>query len=254
MTKIEIKGLEKHYPRNGSSLHVLSGINLKVDNGEFVALFGPNGCGKTTMLRIIAGMEPFEKGDILIGGKRPTESRIGFVFQNYSDSLFPWLSCRDNIMFPYMLKSGIGRAEMAEQELDSLLSSLKIYLPQESFPYQLSGGQQQMASILRTIIYKPDVILMDEPFSSLAHEIRLFMQEVLLRAWHREKPTILFVSHDIEEALLLANRVVFLGGQPARILNVIEVPFNHPRDRSLLKSRKFFDIRKRCLKIMEGGK
>lgn len=246
---IQIKNLRKSYslPDQKKSVNVLNDINLSIAKGELVTFFGPNGCGKTTLIKVISGIEPYDSGTILIDSKDPREAKIGLVFQNYSDSLMPWLNCWDNILFPYRLKKRKHQATEAQERLSNLLSELKIKLPFKNYPYQLSGGQQQLVAILRTLIYQPDVILMDEPFSSLDYQTRSFMQSILLDIWHREKPTILFVSHDIEEAIFLADRLVLLSSIPATVREVKKISFERPRNRELFETEDFFYIKRDCL-------
>src|SRR6266436_2415591 len=219
MARIHIQHLMKSYPSAAGTgmVSVLNDINLDAASGEFITFFGPNGCGKSTLLKVVAGIEPYDSGHVSIDTKSPEEAKTGLVFQNYSDSLMPWLNSHDNILFPYSLKKRKPRALEAGDRLSKLLKDLEIDLPQGNYPYQLSGGQQQLVAILRTLIYKPDVILMDEPFSSLDYQTRSFMQMTLLDIWQHEKPTILFVSHDIEEAIFLADKLVLLSALPASV-------------------------------------
>jgi NitT/TauT family transport system ATP-binding protein len=257
MAKIAVNNLTKRYvslddPKR--TILVLNDISLKISEGEFVTVFGPNGCGKTTFLKVLAGVEKFEGGNVLIDNKTPREARSGLIFQDYADSLMPWLNCLNNILFPYSLKCrkmSIGRGR---DRIKTLLRELNIDLPLQNYPYQLSGGQQQLTAILRTLIYQPDVILMDEPFSSLDYQTRSFMQKILLDIWEHEKPTVVFVSHDIEEALFLADRLVLLSPLPARIIKLMEVNFARPRERSLYESNSFFRAKKECLRVLESAK
>jgi NitT/TauT family transport system ATP-binding protein len=252
MAKIQIKNLVKTYMHLDSktSLKVLDDITITVEEGELVTFFGPNGCGKTTLLKVVAGVEPFESGSVWIDSLSPQKAKTGLIFQNYADSLMPWLNGRDNILFPYHLKKRKSQANEAEERLDKLLSDLSIDLPLSNYPYQMSGGQQQLVSILRTLIYQPDVILMDEPFSALDYQTRASMQMTLLDAWQLEERTILFISHDIEEAIFLADRLVLLGPLPTTIREVRNIPFERPRKRDLLESEDFFHIKTDCLKVI----
>ena len=254
MARILIQDLCKSYPplKNGDRrVLVLDDISLDIKEGEFVTFFGPNGCGKTTLLKVLAGVESFDSGSVAIDSKTPQEAKTGLVFQNYNDSLMPWLSCRDNILFPFTLKRRNHGFPTPEDRLEKLASSLTVELPLDNYPYQLSGGQQQLTSILRTLIYEPDVILMDEPFSSLDYQTRATMQKVLLDLWEREKPTILFVSHDIEEAIFLADRLVLLEPLPTTVGSLRNIPFSRPRSRNLFESDDFFHIKTDCLKQMK---
>lgn len=254
MAKIKVEHLMKSFPplrKEGERVRVLNDISLNVTEGEFVTFFGPNGCGKTTLLKVLAGVEPYDSGAVSIDSKTPQEARTGLIFQNYGDSLMPWLNCWDNILFPYSLKKRKKEKKQTEERLKKLLLELKIDLPTENYPYQLSGGQQQFTAILRTLIYQPDVILMDEPFSSLDYQTRSFMQMTLLEIWQREKPTILFISHDIEEAIFLADRVFLLSPLPASIREIKKIPFQRPRTRELFESDDFFHVKRDCLRVVE---
>lgn len=255
MAKIRVENLVKTYAltENGTRLRVLDGISLSVEEGELVTFFGPNGCGKTTLLKVLAGVEAYDSGSVKIDSLGPKEAKTGLIFQNYADSLMPWLTGRNNVLFPYSLKKRRSQKGDASERLSKLLSDLGIDLPLHNYPYQMSGGQQQLVSILRTLIYQPDVILMDEPFSALDYQTRAFMQNTLLHAWQLERCTILFISHDIEEAIFLADRLVLLGPLPAAIREIRTIPFARPRSRELLESDEFFHFKRECLRVILGG-
>lgn len=256
MAKIQIEKLFKTYPRpeGQAPLRVLDGISLDVEEGELVTFFGPNGCGKTTLLKVLAGVEPYNNGSVRIDSLTPDEAKTGLIFQNYADSLMPWLTARENMLFPYRLKRRRNESKDAEERLSHILDRLGISLPLDRYPYQLSGGQQQLVSILRTLIYQPDVILMDEPFSALDYQTRTFMQTTLLDVWQLEERTILFISHDIEEAIFLADRLVLLGPLPAAVQDIRKIPFERPRKESLMESDDFFHVKRDCLRVITGGR
>lgn len=249
MAKITMKDVVKSYAsENGREpVLVLDRFTLSVNKGEFVTFFGPNGCGKTTLLKVVAGVETFDSGTVLIDSKTPVEAKTGLIFQNYSDSLMPWLNGWSNILFSYSLRRRKTKLTEGRERLARLLSELKITLPLDSYPYQMSGGQQQLVAILRTLIYQPDVILMDEPFSALDYKTRDFMQSTLLDMWQHEKATILFVSHDIEEAIFLADRLVLLAPKPTTVAEIRTIPFPRPRSKEILASEEFFHFKQQCL-------
>lgn len=253
MADIRIKGLSKTY--GGNSDHdahttVFEDITLDVKDGGFLTFFGPNGCGKTTFLKIIAGIVSFESGSIEIDSKPPTAARTGFIFQQFSDSLMPWLTARDNILFPFKLKRRRGEREEANERLGSLISDLGLQIPMERYPYEMSGGQQQLVAILRTLLYRPDVILMDEPFSALDFQTRIYIQDILLKMWRHEGSTILFVSHDIEEAIYLADKVVLFSTRPTQIKAIKDVPLQRPREQAMKEWASFVEMKHSCLRTV----
>jgi len=255
MAGIVIENLVKSYARPAAEqpLKVLDDLNLRVEEGELVTFFGPNGCGKTTLMKVLAGVEPHDGGRIAIDSLSPSAAKTALVFQNYADALMPWLTGWENVLFAYRFRKRRAEYVEARRRLESLLSQLHVTLPLERYPYEMSGGQQQLLSIFRTLVYRPDVILMDEPFSALDFQTRAFMQDTLLDAWHLERMTILFVSHDIEEALYLADRLVLLGPLPATIKAVVPVNLERPRHRDILTSEKFFRLKGECLRLFMGS-
>jgi len=249
MASVAIELASKSYPAslpNGARMEVLREFSLKIANGEFVVLFGPNACGKTTILNAIAGLTELDSGRIGIDGGDPGEAKVGYIFQNYQETILPWKSVLDNVTYPLALK-GIGEKERNERAT-RLLREMKISFPPDVWPSQLSGGQQQLLVIARALIYEPDLMLFDEPFSALDVQTRIQMRDKLQEIWSKTKATILFISHEIDEALLLADRVVMLSRRPARQLDIIPVPFARPRTQTLLEQEDFFALRRRALK------
>lgn len=233
--------------QDGSS--VLKDVSLQVEAGEFITLVGPNGCGKTTLLNCIAGLLQPDVGQILYDSsfERP---RVGYVFQNYAESLFPWLTGYDNVVYPLAL-AGIQRKERY-QRVDALLSKLKLKnLPLTRRPSELSGGQRQMIAILRALIYEAQIMLMDEPFAALDLKAKMEMHEDMQRIWQLSDITILMVSHDVEEAILLGDRVVVLSPRPARILANIKIDQGRPRSELATTTRIFADYKRHVLEIFQ---
>lgn len=246
---IKIKNLSKSFfiPQK---LDVLDNISLTVKRGEFVTIFGPNGCGKTTLLYTLAGIEKPTKGRILINNKRTEDSKVGFVFQNYNDTLFPWRTVLGNIEFALEVQ-GFGKRERKKIS-ESLISKVGLSDFRNRYPHQLSGGMKQLIAIVRALAYEPEFFLMDEPFGALDYQNRIKMEEEIQRIWMETGKTILFVSHDIDEAIFLADRVVVFSKRPAKIKEIVEIDLPRPRTFEMLHSKKFFRLRKNILKIFSG--
>jgi NitT/TauT family transport system ATP-binding protein len=250
-SSVRVRGLRKSFlvNQNGqATVHdVLGGIDLDVAPGEFVSFFGPNGCGKTTFLTILAGLIEPNEGSISINSSGTGQSRIGFIFQNYRESLYPWLRNIDNIAFPLELH-GVGKQERREQARQ-LIERLGLDLPPDGYPYQLSGGQQQLLSIARALIFNADVLVMDEPFASLDYSTRFSVRDRVQDIWLRTKTTTLFVSHSIEEAIYLADRLVLFSQKPMRVIDEIPILLPRPRHSSIMEHDDFYRIQAHALKI-----
>lgn len=245
---VEVNSLTKVYEGTNKSQHVaVRNFSATVKPGEFVTLFGPNGCGKSTILKVLAGLEKYVQGQVSVAGHPPGESDIGFIFQDFRESLFPWRTALDNISFPLECR-GIGRRKSREQAME-LCKELGMKIPLKSYPYQLSGGQMQMVTIARALVYRPKVLLMDEPFSALDYQTNAMMEDFLLDIWQRLKTTVLFVSHEIDQAIYLAQRILMLTRAPARVAEVIEVPFNQARTQALKNTKEFVSLRRIALDV-----
>jgi NitT/TauT family transport system ATP-binding protein len=245
---IVVRHLSKSYRQNtgpkGSCVEVLADFNLSIGANELVTFLGPNACGKTTLMNLIAGLVPCDSGSIEVEGKPPEETRIGYVCQNVEASLYPWKKNIDNIAFPLELQ-GIPKAQRT-QVASELLQRFFIRIPEQAYPYQLSGGQRQLIGIERALIADPQVLILDEPFSQLDCETRLSMQSQLLKIWDLLETTVLFVSHDIDEAVLLGDRIIVLSKRPARIVSIIDNPLPRPRNHDVLQTDEFFALKKRA--------
>lgn len=229
--KLEVDSVSKRFNGDaGGGTEALRDVSLSVAEGEFVCLLGPSGCGKTTLLRIIAGLESPTEGEVRVDGvpvDGPTP-RLGMIFQDYS--LYPWRRVIDNIAFGLEL-ANIQKAERlarAEEYLD--LVGLEGFA--NSFPYELSGGMRQRVAVARALATDPAVVLMDEPFGALDAQTRNAMQLELLEIWTKTKKTVLFVTHSVDEAVFLADRIVVLSPRPGRVREIIEVTEPRPRDRT----------------------
>jgi len=250
---LSVRGISKHYdtapdPRLGSGgLRVLDNISFTAQKGEFVTIVGPNGCGKSTFFRMLSDIEEMDYGKIRIGGKSIQEAKIGYVFQNYRESLFPWRTCMGNLMVPMEL-DGIPHKER-KQRVEEFLWRLDMSVREDAYPYELSGGQQQMLCILRALVYEPDILLLDEPFSSLDFQTTLYMHDKIMEVWEKTGVTVLFISHNIQEAVYLADKVVVFSKRPARVVEVIDTNLPRPRDYKSIESDQFLEIRNRVMEL-----
>ncbi|WP_010268203.1 ABC transporter ATP-binding protein [Paenibacillus senegalensis] len=248
---LEIKQLSKVFQGNAGEVTALDRIDLDVKAGEFVSIVGTSGCGKSTLLSIIAGLTDYTAGSMLLNG-RPVEgpgSDRAVVFQ--SDATFPWLSVEKNIKYGMKVKK-VPRAEQ-EKKAGELLKLLGLENFRNSYPRELSGGMRKRIDIGRAYAAEPDILLMDEPFGALDVVTRETMQDELLRIWSERKRTVIFVTHDLEEAMYLSDRIILLSPRPGRLKKVIELPFARPRTPALRESREFYELRNELRKLMNGG-
>jgi NitT/TauT family transport system ATP-binding protein len=224
---MEVRGLGKKFENRGEEIEVLRGLDFRVHRREFVCIVGQSGCGKSTLIRILAGLETLTDGVVEVGGQPvdgPGPDR-GMVFQSYT--LFPWLTVKGNVMFG-LREKGIPYRE-AEQEVRKWVEAVDLGPFLNAYPYQLSGGMKQRVAIARALANHPSVLLMDEPFGALDAQTRAQMQQYLQLIWMNIDVTILFITHDLDEAVLLADRVIVLSAGPGRIAEIIEVPLLQPR-------------------------
>nr|WP_133613247.1 ABC transporter ATP-binding protein [Dongia mobilis] len=230
-TVIDVRDLGLVFETPDAPVEALKDINLQIRRGEFVTFIGPSGCGKTTLMRIIADLEQPTSGTVTVNGVSPHEARLqrayGYIFQ--AAALYPWRNIQKNVELPHEIM-GVSKAERAEKARRYLdLVGLKGF--EKKFPFQLSGGMQQRASIARALSFDPDLLLMDEPFGALDEITRDRMNEELLRIWHETKKTVIFVTHSIDEAVLLSTRIVIMSARPGRIVEVIDSDL--PAERNL---------------------
>ena len=219
----------------------LQATNLNVTENDFITILGPSGCGKSTLLRIVAGLDHQTSGDVLLEGRRITGPGAdrGMVFQSYT--LFPWLSVRDNVCFG-LNERGMARRDQLEVA-QSFIHKVGLDGFENHYPKQLSGGMQQRTAIARALANGPRMLLMDEPFGALDHQTRELMQELLLGIWEAERKTVLFVTHDIDEAVFMGNRVVVMSARPGRIKLDRAVPLPHPRHYSVKTTPDFMALK-----------
>ena len=240
---LEVKNLGKVYKSAKGDVTALRDINFKTHRREFVCVIGPSGCGKSTLIRILAGLESHTSGDVLLDNKPvsgPGRDR-GMVFQGYT--LFPWLSVRKNVMFGLQM-NGMGREE-AEREADLWLELVGLEKFANAYPHELSGGMKQRVAIARALVNQPRILLMDEPFGALDAQSRSKMQAHLLEIWRNVDITILFITHDLDEAILLADRILVLKAHPGEVQELIEVPVPRPRSAEQSISPEFLATKAR---------
>ena len=226
-------------------VHVLNQISYQIENGRFVSIVGPSGCGKTTLLRIIAGLEKSSAGKVLLDGRELVQGseEIGLVFQEYA--LFPWRTTLQNIEIGPEIK-GVDKAKRRSTAME-YIKMFNLSGFENRYPRELSGGMKQRVAIARTLIMNPRVVLMDEPFGSLDSQTRNGLQEFLLGIWERRRDTILFVTHNVDEAVFLSDQIIVLSKRPARIFKTFEVGLQRPRDRTGYECN---EIRREVLKVL----
>jgi ABC-type nitrate/sulfonate/bicarbonate transport system ATPase subunit len=234
--KVAVRDLSMTFLTNGKEVRVLENVDLEVYEGELVCVLGPSGCGKSTLLNIVAGFLPPSSGTVSIDGEevRGPDARRIFVFQERG--VFPWLTVEGNIGF------GLSKLSAAEKErrIAHYVQLVGLEGFEKAYPQELSGGMKQRVEVARALAVNPDVLFLDEPFGALDSITRLVMRGELLRIWEAERKTILFVTHDIEESVQLADRVVVLSTRPARIQRIVEIDLPHPRD---LSSPRYLELR-----------
>ncbi len=237
--QILVEGVSQTYrPPAGREVLALSGVSLAVESREFIALLGPSGCGKSTLLYLIGGFLPIQQGSIRVDGKPvagPGPDR-GIVFQDFA--LFPWKTVRANVLYG-LERAGLEKEER-ERRAQSFIEMVGLGGFEESFPSQLSGGMKQRAAIARTLAIDPAILLMDEPFGALDSQTRRLMQSELLRIWARSPKTVIFVTHDVQEAVFLADRVAVMSARPGRVKAIVETRFDKS-DPHLLKAPAFVE-------------
>ena len=238
--KVEAVDLSKvFYGRRGADVVALDGISLQIHDREMVSIVGASGCGKSTLLKVIAGLEAPTAGELLLDGhpiEGPGRDR-GMVFQEYT--LFPWLTVRKNVEFGLTDHSKQERRDIARQFLEVVgLSKFEA-----NYPGELSGGMQQRVAIARALAYKPTVLLMDEPFGALDAQTRSLMQDLLLKIWTEESLTVLFVTHDVDEAVYLSDRLYVLSARPGRVKEIVDIALPRPREYSVQLTSDFLELK-----------
>jgi len=246
--KLDIQHVSHHYRSGGHEVTAIDDVSLEIRNKEFATILGPSGCGKTTLLRIVAGLVRPTQGEVRLDGHTvtgPGRDR-GMVFQSYT--LFPWLTVRQNIQFGLQL-SGAVRAEQ-EAVAKEFVNKVGLRGFENAYPKALSGGMKQRVAIARALANHPDVLLLDEPFGALDAQTRALMQELLTQIWEEFHKTILFVTHDVEEAIFLSDRVFVMTARPGRIKAEIDVPLERPRSYEIKSSETFLRLKQHALSLI----
>ncbi|ETA71624.1 MULTISPECIES: ABC transporter ATP-binding protein [Mesorhizobium] len=240
--KLRIAGLDKSFGTGERRTEVLRDINLDLADNEFVSLVGTSGCGKSTLLSIVAGLQDFDAGELSIDGAPILQPGLdrGVVFQSYT--LLPWLTARQNIEFA-LKAAGYDRTACREIALEHL-DLVKLSQSADRFPSELSGGMKQRVAIARALSYRPKMLLMDEPFGALDALTRHQMQELLTQIWEEHRLTVLFVTHDVEEAVYLSDRIVVMGIGPGRIMQTFNVDIERPRREEVMETPAFMDLQR----------
>jgi ABC-type nitrate/sulfonate/bicarbonate transport system ATPase subunit len=249
MAKLQIDNVSLRFnPRSGNPVTALDGISLEVKENEFAVIVGPSGCGKSSLLRLVAGLNRQTSGRIDLDGKAvtgPGKDR-GMVFQSYT--LFPWLTVQKNVEFGLDL-AGMSAAERAKIAR-GFISQVGLEGFERAYPKQLSGGMMQRVALARALANDPEILLMDEPFGALDSQTRSLMQELLLKIWDNSKKTVLFITHDIDEAILLGDRVYVMTARPGRIKEMIEIDIPRPRSVELLTAASFIALKRRIMGLI----
>ncbi|WP_321334641.1 ABC transporter ATP-binding protein [Breoghania sp.] len=250
---IHAQNLSLTFPAADAPVHALSDINLEVKRGEFVSFIGPSGCGKTTLLRVIADLEKPTSGSITVNGGTPDQARLdrsyGYVFQ--AAGLYPWRTIAGNIALPLEIMGYTKREQ--KKRIAKNLELVNLAGFERKFPWQLSGGMQQRASIARALAFDPELLLMDEPFGALDEIVRDHLNEQLLKLWAKTEKTVVFVTHSIPEAVFLSTKIVVMSPRPGRIYDIIESNLPRERDLDIRETPEFLEIAHRVREGLRAG-
>jgi NitT/TauT family transport system ATP-binding protein len=242
---VTIRGLSKRF----SDATIYDNFDFDIPRGKLMSVFGPNGCGKSTLINMIAGLFPVDSGEILFDGQPLNKIKVGYVFQNYREAMFPWLRAFDNIAYPLKVM-GVPKAERIVR-VEKIVANLNVKIDLNLYPYQMSGGQQQLVSIMRALVVDPEILFLDEPFSALDYEMTLFMREQLQRVFVETRTTTVLVSHDLEEAVYLSDRILLLSRHPARAVEFVHYDAPRPRTDKTMSEADFISTKAHCLEIFQ---
>jgi NitT/TauT family transport system ATP-binding protein len=242
---VTIRGLTKRF----SDATIYDNFDFDIPRGKLMSVFGPNGCGNSTLINMIAGLVPADAGEILFDGQPLNKIKFGYVFQNYREAMFPWLRAFDNIAYPLKVM-GIPKSER-NARVEKIAANLNVKIDLKLYPYQMSGGQQQLVSIMRALVVDPEILFLDEPFSALDYEMTLFMREQMQRIFMETATTTVLVSHDLEEAVYLADRILLLSRHPARAVEFVSYDAPRPRSDSTMSEADFIATKAHCLEIFQ---
>ena len=249
---LELQNIVKSYARGRERILVLNDVSLTVRAGEFVSLIGPSGSGKSTLFRMIGGVEKPDRGRVLVDGEDRTGQKGQISYMPQQAALFPWLKVEDNIRFA-LISTGTPKRE-AKAQAAQWLERIELGHVAKEYPHVLSGGMQQRVSFLRALLMRRSVMCLDEPFAALDALTRADMQRWLLELWEADRRSVLFVTHSIEEALVLSDRIYVLSPAPATILRELVVPFDRPRRPDVWTSTEFVELKQEVLRLLEEGK
>jgi NitT/TauT family transport system ATP-binding protein len=240
---VTVRGLCKAF----AGVPLYTDFNLDLPRSQIVSIFGPNGCGKSTLMNMIAGLVPLDRGEVLFDGKTLKQTNIGYVFQNYRDALFPWINAWDNIAYP-LRRKGMKAADVTAR-VDELVKLFEIRFDLKRYPYELSGGQMQTVCIMRSLATRPEVLFLDEPFSALDFEMTLFIRAKLQEAHLATGVTMVIVSHDLEDAVFLADHILLLTRRPTRIAEFVPFDMARPRLPEAVSDERFVKVKAHTLAV-----
>jgi NitT/TauT family transport system ATP-binding protein len=247
--KIKVRGVQRHFGlAGGDPVHALGPIDLEIGEGEFVCIVGPSGCGKSTLLRVIGGLVPPTSGEVEIAVASDSRQATSMVFQNYG--IYPWKTVERNVTFGLEV-AGVP-LKQARERAAHWLERLGLADFARAWPDTLSGGMRQRVAIARALVVEPEILLMDEPFAALDAQLRQLLQEELLALWEAERRTVVFVTHSLEEAAVLGDRVDVMSARPGRLLKSVEVPFERPRHGEIRARKEFNEFRNDLWELLRG--